>query len=403
MKPGQSKINQTWGGRFKKENHALVSSFGASVSFDYILAPYDIKASIAHATMLYETGILKAQEKKQIIAGLKQILSEIENNRFNWSIALEDVHMNIEARLIQLYPQAGKKLHTARSRNDQIATDMRLYLKEETEIINTQIIALKRTFITLAKAHTETIMPGFTHLQIAQPISFAHHLLAYVEMLSRDNERLLECLVRINSLPLGAAALAGTTYPIDRMRVADLLGFERICHNSLDAVSDRDFAIEFCSVASLIMMHLSRFCEEIIIWSSAQFNFIELDDSFSTGSSIMPQKKNPDVAELIRGKTARIYGHLHALLVLMKAQPLAYNKDNQEDKEALFDSVNTLKNCLNVLTEMIKNIKVNADKMYDSAKLGFITATDLADYLVKKGAPFRDATPYCWTYCCLCT
>lgn len=383
--------NQSWGGRFKQSNHALVTAFGASIGFDYKLAAYDIEGSVAHAKMLHKVGILSQEELKNILAGLDQILAEIQDNTFEYSVEFEDIHMNIEARLTQICGQAGKKLHTGRSRNDQVATDIRLYLRANiTEIIK-QIEQMQQAFVDLAKDNVNTIMPGFTHLQAAQPVSFAHHLMAYVEMFARDKERMQECLIRTNTMPLGAAALAGTSYPIDREYSAQLLGFERICQNSLDAVSDRDFAIEFTSNASLLMMHLSRLCEEIILWSSAQFNFIELSDGFCTGSSIMPQKKNPDVAELIRGKTSRVYGNLTTLLTLMKSQPLAYNKDNQEDKEPLFDTVDTLSVCVEVLTAMMPNISVNADVMRNSTLLGFTTATDLADYLVKKGTPFRDA------------
>ena len=383
--------NQSWGGRFNQPTDAFVKFFGASVSFDKILAPYDIAGSIAHATMLQEVGLLSKAEKSQIIGGLNQILNEIEADKFEWSIDLEDVHMNIEAALIAMIGDAGKKLHTGRSRNDQVATDIRLYLRAQLDDIVKQITKLQSALLDLAEQQTDTILPGFTHLQAAQPISFAHHLMAYFEMLARDVERLGDCYKRINTLPLGSAALAGTSYPIKRERTAALLGFERICTNSLDAVSDRDFVIEFLSAASLIMMHLSRFSEELILWSSAQFDFIELPDSFCTGSSIMPQKKNPDVPELVRGKTGRVYGNLNSLLTIMKSQPLAYNKDNQEDKEPLFDSVDTLKDCLYVFAQMLPNIEVKRNNMYKAAKKSYTTATDLADYLVKKGLPFRDA------------
>ncbi len=383
--------NKMWGARFKKANTKLISKFSASIKFDYILAPYDIEASIAHTTMLGTVGIITDSEKNTIISGLKQILSEIENNNFKFSTELEDIHMNIENRLIEICGDTGKKLHTARSRNDQIATDIRLYLRDNIDNIIAIISKLNDTLLSLGEKHTTTIMPGFTHLQVAQPINFAHHLLAYVAMFERDKQRLKETRTRLNSLPLGSAALAGTSFPIKRELVAKLLGFELICNNSIDAVSDRDFAIEFTSNASIIMMHLSRFCEEIILWSSAQFNFIELSDGFCTGSSIMPQKKNPDIAELIRGKSARVFGNLNTLLVLMKSQPLAYNKDNQEDKEPLFDTVNTITNSILVFNGMLAEITVNKDNMQKSAELGFITATDLADYLVKKGIAFRDA------------
>ncbi len=383
--------SKVWGARFKKANTKLVSEFSASIKFDYILAPYDIQVSIAHASMLNSVAIITNIEKDAIISGLKQILFEIENNNFEFSIELEDIHMNIENRLIEICGDTGKKLHTARSRNDQVATDIRLYLRDNIDNILLLINKLNDVLLDLAEQHTSTIMPGFTHLQTAQPINFAHHLLAYVAMFERDKDRLVENRVRVNSLPLGSAALAGTSFPINRKLVAELLDFELICSNSIDAVSDRDFAIEFTSNISILMMHLSRFCEEIILWSSAQFNFIELSDSFCTGSSIMPQKKNPDIAELIRGKSARVFGNLNTLLVLMKAQPLAYNKDNQEDKEPLFDTVNTVSNSVLVFTGMLKEITVNVGNMQKSAELGFITATDLADYLVKKGLAFRDA------------
>lgn len=383
--------NQSWGGRFNQPTDEFVKIFGASVFFDKILAPYDIQGSIAHTTMLFEAKLLTADEKNQIIQGLTQILNEIEAGDFQWSLDLEDVHMNIESRLTQLCGDAGKKLHTARSRNDQIATDIRLYLRVQVDDIMDAIKRLQMALLDLAALETNTIMPGFTHLQVAQPVSFGHHLMAYFEMLSRDIERLIDGRKRINSMPLGSAALGGTTYNINRNRSAELLGFERVCANSLDGVSDRDFAIEFLSNASLIMMHLSRFSEELILWSSAQFDFIELPDNFCTGSSIMPQKKNPDVPELVRGKTGRVYGNLTALFTIMKAQPLAYNKDNQEDKQPLFDTVDTLKACLRVFADMLPNIEIKRDNMYQACKKGYATATDLADYLVKKGMAFRDA------------
>ncbi len=383
--------NQSWGGRFNQPTDEFVKIFGASVFFDKILAPYDIAGSIAHATMLCEVGLLTKEEKSQIISGLNAILKEIQADKFNWSVDLEDVHMNIEARLVAMIGDAGKKLHTGRSRNDQVATDIRLYLREQIDDISDEIKRLQTALLDLAEKEVSTLLPGFTHLQAAQPVSFGHHMMAYFEMLSRDAERLIDCRKRLNSMPLGSAALAGTTYPIKRTRTAELLGFERICHNSLDGVSDRDFAIEFLSVASIIMMHLSRFSEELILWSSAQFDFIELPDSFCTGSSIMPQKKNPDVPELVRGKTGRVYGNLTSMLTIMKSQPLAYNKDNQEDKEPLFDTVDTLKACLRVFADMVPTIQAKRDNMYNSTKKGYTTATDLADYLVKKGLPFRDA------------
>ena len=383
--------NKLWGGRFNESTDDFVKIFGASIFFDKILAPYDIQGSIAHATMLSEVGLLTIDEKDQIISGLDQILKEINSGKFNWSLDLEDVHMNIESRLTSICGDAGKKLHTGRSRNDQVATDIRLYLRDNVDGLLVDINKLQIELLDLAEKESSTIMPGFTHLQAAQPVIFGHHLMAYFEMLSRDFERLEECRKRINSSPLGAAALAGTTYPINRKRTAELLEFENICSNSLDAVSDRDFVIEFNSVASIIMMHLSRFSEELIIWSSAQFDFVELPDSFCTGSSIMPQKKNPDVPELVRGKTGRVFGNLTSLLTTMKGQPLAYNKDNQEDKEPLFDTVDTLKSCLRVFTQMLPNIEAKRDNMYNSTKKGYTTATDLADYLVNKGLPFRDA------------
>ena len=386
-----NKTNQSWGGRFNQPTDEFVKIFGASVFFDKILAPYDIQGSIAHATMLYEVGLLTEDEKSQIIDGLNAILAEIKKEKFNWSVDLEDVHMNIEARLVAMIGDAGKKLHTGRSRNDQVATDIRLYLREQLDDINDEIKRLQVALLNLAEKEASTILPGFTHLQAAQPVSFGHHMMAYFEMLSRDAERLIDCRKRLNSMPLGSAALAGTTYPIERARTAELLGFERICNNSLDGVSDRDFAIEFLSAASIVMMHLSRFSEELILWSSAQFDFIELPDSFCTGSSIMPQKKNPDVPELVRGKTGRVYGNLTSMLTIMKSQPLAYNKDNQEDKEPLFDTVDTLKACLHIFADMVPTIKAKRDNMYNSTKKGYTTATDLADYLVKKGLPFRDA------------
>ena len=387
----QKQTNQSWGGRFSEPTDEFVKIFGASVFFDKILAPYDIQGSKAHAIMLQEVGLLTKVEKDQIIEGLDQILAEIKSGTFEWSVALEDVHMNIESRLTQLIGNAGKKLHTGRSRNDQVATDIRLYLRAQVDDLLAEINRLQIALLDLAEQEASTILPGFTHLQAAQPVSFGHHMMAYFEMLARDAERLVDCRKRMNSMPLGSAALAGTTYPINRKRTAELLGFERICLNSLDGVSDRDFAIEFLSAASMIMMHLSRFSEELILWSSAQFNFIELPDSFCTGSSIMPQKKNPDVPELVRGKTGRVYGNLTSMLTIMKSQPLAYNKDNQEDKEPLFDTVDTLKACLRVFADMVPTIETQRDTMYNSCKKGYTTATDLADYLVNKGLAFRDA------------
>jgi argininosuccinate lyase len=385
------KTNQSWGGRFSQPTDEFVQLFNASIDFDKLLAPFDIQGSIAHADMLAQCSIITQNEGQAIIKGLKSVQLEIENGTFNWRYDLEDVHMNIEARLVEMVGDVGKKLHTGRSRNDQVATDIRLYLRDKIDRISNNIRDLKRTLVDLAEAHTHTIMPGFTHLQAAQPISFSHHLMAYYEMLTRDNERLSDTRKRLNSMPLGSAALAGTTYPINREITAKLLGFERICANSLDGVSDRDFAIEFLSNASILMMHLSRFSEELIIWSSSQFDFVELSDSYSTGSSIMPQKKNPDMPELVRGKTGRVYGNLTALLTIMKGQTLAYNKDNQEDKEPIFDTVTTLENSLKVFTGMLSNIEIKTENMYHSAIKGYTTATDLADYLVKKGLAFRDS------------
>ena len=377
--------------RFAQATDAFVEVFTASVDFDKRMAEQDIQGSIAHATMLTKCGILTDAERDDIIKGLSQIQSEIESGAFVWSIKQEDVHMNIEARLTDLIGIAGKKLHTGRSRNDQVATDIRLYLRSEIEQITAQLKRLQRAILDLAEQNYNTIMPGFTHLQVAQPITFGHHLMAWFEMLVRDNERLQDCKKRLNVMPLGAAALAGTSYPIDRFLTAELLGFSRPSANSLDSVSDRDFAIEFTAAASIIMLHLSRFSEELILWSSAQFDFIDMPDAFCTGSSIMPQKKNPDVPELVRGKSGRVTGHLMSLLMLMKSQPLAYNKDNQEDKEPLFDTVDTLINCLRAYADMVPHISAKKQNMYNSAKRGFATATDLADYLVRKGMAFRDA------------
>ncbi len=380
-----------WGGRFSEATDHFVTEFTASVNFDKRLALFDIQGSIAHATMLGATHIISQADSDAIVQGLKQIQTEIERGEFDWQVALEDVHMNIESRLTTLIGDVGKKLHTGRSRNDQVATDIRLYLRASIDDILAHLKRLLDGILRLASHHTDTIMPGFTHLQTAQPISFAHHILAWFEMLMRDAKRLLDTQKRLNQLPLGAAALAGTTYPIDRLMVARLLGFDDVCQNSLDAVSDRDFAIEFASSASILMMHLSRICEELILWTSAQFNFIQIPDRYCTGSSIMPQKKNPDVPELVRGKTGRVYGDLFSLLTLMKAQPLAYNKDNQEDKEPLFDIVDTLTGCLIAFGDMLPNITPNKQAMQQAAMKGYATATDLADYLVKKGMPFRDA------------
>ncbi len=377
--------------RFAQATDAFVEIFTASVDFDQRMAFQDIQGSLAHAKMLSSIGILTENEYEAIVKGLAQVHSEIEAGEFNWSVKQEDVHMNIEARLTELIGIAGKKLHTGRSRNDQVATDIRLYLRQEITVIKAQLKRLQTALLDLAEKEVATIMPGFTHLQVAQPITFGHHLMAWFEMLSRDIERLDDCLKRINIMPLGAAALAGTSYPIDRQMTSDLLGFSRPSNNSLDSVSDRDFAIEFTATASLIMLHLSRFSEELVLWASAQFDFIDMPDAFCTGSSIMPQKKNPDVPELVRGKSGRVTGHLMSLLMLMKSQPLAYNKDNQEDKEPLFDTVDTVVNSLRAFADMMPHIKAKKDKMYQAAKQGFATATDLADYLVRKGIAFRDA------------
>ncbi|MDZ7661438.1 argininosuccinate lyase [Thiohalophilus sp.] len=380
-----------WAGRFTAPTDAFVEVFTASVGFDKRLYKHDIAGSIAHARMLAHVGVLSEAERDAIVDGLQVIEQDIERGEFAWSTSLEDVHMNIEARLTDRIGDIGKKLHTGRSRNDQVATDIRLYLRDEMREIQAEVTRLIEGLLGLAEAEAETIMPGFTHLQTAQPVTFGHHMLAWVEMLLRDLARLKDAYQRVNVMPLGAAALAGTTYPIDRAFTARELGFEAVAENSLDAVSDRDFAIELVSAASVLMMHLSRFSEELILWSSAQFDFVDLGDSFCTGSSIMPQKKNPDVPELVRGKTGRIYGHLMSLLTLMKAQPLAYNKDNQEDKEPLFDTIDNVKGCLKLYADMMPQIQVKRDNMIDAARRGFSTATDLADYLVRKGVAFRDA------------
>jgi argininosuccinate lyase len=377
--------------RLTQPTNAFVEEFTASVQFDQRLYQQDIAGSIAHATMLASVDILTDAERDQIIAGLNTIHDEIANGEFEWSIAQEDVHMNIEARLIALIGEVGKKLHTGRSRNDQIATDVRLYLRDMITPIAAEIDRLRLALLDVAEREADTILPGFTHLQTAQPVTFGHHMMAWYEMLCRDAERLTDCAKRVNSLPLGAAALAGTTFAINRELTAELLGFDRICQNSLDAVSDRDFVIEFNSFAAVLMMHLSRFSEELVIWSSAQFDFVDLGDAFCTGSSIMPQKKNPDVPELVRGKTGRVYGNLFNLLTLMKSQPLAYNKDNQEDKEPLFDTIDTLLGSLRVYADMMAVITVKPDNMRQAALRGYATATDLADYLVRKGVAFRDA------------
>ena len=376
----QTDTNTLWGGRFAEPTDQFVQRFTASVQFDQRMAQEDIQGSRAHADMLCAVGVLTAEEREQIQTGLDQVEAEIARGDFSWSIEREDVHMNIEARLTELIGNTGKKLHTGRSRNDQVATDIRLHLRAAIDLIAAELTRLQRGTIGLAADQCNTIMPGFTHLQTAQPVVFGHHLLAWNEMLERDYGRLMDCRARLNQSPLGAAALAGTTYPIDRDMTARALGFDRPTANSLDSVSDRDFAIEFCSFAALLMTHLSRMSEELVLWTSAQFNFIELPDRFCTGSSIMPQKKNPDVPELVRGKVGRVNGHLISLLTLMKSQPLAYNKDNQEDKEPLFDAVDT-----------VPAIRPRSEQMREAARRGFSTATDLADYLVRKGLPFRDA------------
>ena len=389
--PSNKKNRETWSGRFEEPVSKLVQRYTASVEFDQRLAEYDIQGSSAHAQMLAEAGIITAKDLTKIEKGLRQIQKEIYNGTFDWRLELEDVHLNIEKRLTTLIGDAGKRLHTARSRNDQIATDVRLYMRASIDDIIKLITAMQLSILDLAEENVNTVMPGLTHLQIAQPISFGHHLMAYFEMLKRDKERLSDCRKRVNILPLGAAALAGTSYPINRKMVAKKLGFDDICKNSLDAVSDRDFTIEFCACSTLIMTHLSRLSEELILWMSPLFGFIQLDDRFCTGSSIMPQKKNPDVPELVRGKTGRVNGNLIALLTLMKGQPLAYNKDNQEDKEPLFDTVDTLSETLRIYADMLKGVHVDANAMRSAAMRGYSTATDLADYLTKKGVPFRDS------------
>ena len=380
-----------WSGRFAEPVAEFVLRYTASVGFDQRLALADIAGSLAHAAMLAEVGLISAQDRADIERGLTQIRGEIERGEFDWQLALEDVHLNVERRLTELVGDAGKRLHTARSRNDQVATDLRLWLRGEIDGLLALLAAVQRALVAQAEAHAATVMPGFTHLQVAQPVTFGHHLLAYVEMFERDRERLADCRRRVNRLPLGAAALAGTTFPIDRAAVAHKLGFDGVCENSLDAVSDRDYAIEFCAAASLVMVHVSRLCEELVLWMTPRFGFIRLPDRFTTGSSIMPQKKNPDVAELARGKSGRVAGHLMGLIVLMKGQPLTYNKDNQEDKEPLFDTVDTLRDTLRALAEMIPGIEADAAALRRAAAEGFSTATDFADYLVRKGLPFRDA------------
>ena len=382
---------QAWSGRFSEPVSERVKRYTASIPFDWRLAPFDIQGSLAHAAMLQKVGVLSAEDLADIRRGLGEILADFEAGRFTWNLDDEDIHFNIERALTRKVGDAGKRLHTGRSRNDQVATDVRLWLRDAIDRILALLRAAQVALVDLAERHADTVMPGFTHLQAAQPVTFGHHMMAWFEMLQRDRERLADCRRRVNVMPLGAAALAGTTYPIDRAYTAELLGFDRIAENSLDAVSDRDFAIELTAAAAILMMHLSRFSEELILWSSAQFGFVELSDSFCTGSSIMPQKKNPDVPELVRGKSGRIFGHLMALLTLMKGQPLAYNKDNQEDKEPLFDTVDNLKGCLKVYADMMGNLTCNRERMRAAAAQGFSTATDLADYLVRKGIPFRDA------------
>jgi argininosuccinate lyase len=380
-----------WSGRFNEPVADFVLRYTASVGFDRRLALADIEGSLAHAAMLAHVGILTAQDLADIGRGLVQIRGEIENGTFDWQLALEDVHLNIEKRLTELIGDAGKRLHTGRSRNDQVATDLRLYVRSAVDHIAAALRQLQGALVDLAARHSTTLMPGFTHLQVAQPVVLGHHLLAYVEMFERDRDRLLDARRRINRLPLGAAALAGTTFAIDRGFVAERLGFEGLCENSLDAVSDRDFAIEFTAAAALLMIHVSRLAEELVLWMSPRFGFIRLPDRFTTGSSIMPQKKNPDVAELARGKSGRVTGHLVALLMLMKSQPLAYNKDNQEDKEPVFDTIDTVLDTLRALAEMVPGIEVDAAALRRAAEEGYATATDLADYLVRRGMPFRDA------------
>ena len=385
------KKSQGWSALFSEPMDLLVQRYTASVGFDQRLWRADIAGSLAHARMLAAQQIISAQDLADIERGLKQIGEEVESGQFDWKLELEDVHLNIEARLTQLVGDAGKRLHTGRSRNDQVATDIRLWLRDEIDAVGQGLTLLQKALLGVATLHTDTVMPGFTHLQVAQPVSFAHHLLAYVEMFARDAERLADVRKRTNRLPLGAAALAGTSYPLDREAVARELGFDGVCENSLDAVSDRDFAIEFAAFASITMVHVSRLAEEIVLWMSQNFGFIDLADRYCTGSSIMPQKRNPDVAELARGKSARVIGHLMGLLTLMKGQPLTYNKDNQEDKEPLFDTVDTLAATLRIVAEMVGGMKVKPEAMRAAALKGYATATDLADYLAKKGVPFRDA------------
>ncbi|TEB14572.1 Argininosuccinate lyase 1 [Pelotomaculum sp. FP] len=384
-------MTKLWGGRFQKETDHLVEDFHSSISFDQRLYQYDIKGSIAHARMLGRCGIITEEEAGAIVCGLEEVLAEIKASQVEFSVEAEDIHMNVEQLLTAKIGDLGKKLHTARSRNDQVALDIRMYLKDEIDQVSGLLRQLQEALLDLAERHLGVLMPGYTHLQRAQPVTLAHHLLAYCQMFGRDEGRLADCRRRTDVMPLGAGALAGTTFPLDRQYVAEQLGFAAITQNSLDAVSDRDFAVEFTAAASLVMVHLSRFCEEIILWASAEFAFIELDDAFSTGSSMMPQKKNPDVAELIRGKSGRVFGNLQALLTMLKGLPLAYNKDMQEDKEALFDAVDTVKKCLLVFRPMLETMRVKEDNMQAAASKGFTNATDLADYLVRRGLPFREA------------
>ncbi|MFH1814789.1 MAG: argininosuccinate lyase [Pseudomonadota bacterium] len=389
--PSQPEPTKAWSGRFSEPVSELVKRYTASVFFDRRMWRQDIRGSLAHAAMLARQGIIAQADLDDIRRGMAQIETEIENGQFDWNLDDEDVHLNIEKRLTALVGDAGKRLHTGRSRNDQVATDIRLWLRDEIDVILARLTDFQSALLDLAAQHTDTAMPGFTHLQVAQPVTFGHHLLAYFEMAQRDRERLIDCRRRTNRLPLGSAALAGTSFPIDRHFVAEQLGFEAVSENSLDAVSDRDFAIEFCAAAALVMTHLSRMSEELILWMSPRVGFIDLADRFCTGSSIMPQKKNPDVPELVRGKTGRVNGHLVGLLTLMKGQPLAYNKDNQEDKEPLFDTADTLRDTLTIFADMMTGIRVKPDAMRAALRQGFATATDLADWLVKRGLPFRDA------------
>ena len=390
-KTGSSSEKKPWGGRFKQSTDALMETFSASISFDKRLYDCDIEGSIAHCKMLARCKIITSAESKKIIKGLQRILRECDEGRFEFSVRLEDIHMNIESRLREIIGPVAGKLHTARSRNDQVCLDIRLYLRKEVEDIVGELNNLCKALVAIAKKNIDHVIPGYTHLQRAQPVLLSHHLLAYVEMMLRDKERFLDAYKRINVMPLGSAALAGTNFPIDRKITAKLLRFPEISHNSMDAVADRDFAAEFCSVSALVMMHLSRFCEEIVIWNSSEFGFLELSDAFTTGSSIMPQKKNPDAAELIRGKSGRVFGNLVSLLTLMKGLPLAYNKDLQEDKEPLFDTAETVKVCLRIFTDMMKSAKFIPITKKELEGSGFLTATDLADYLVLKGVPFREA------------